>query len=158
MLLDLSKLIAALEGHTAALLSHAAALVSGGAETVTSAPRTRGRKAAGEEGGKALTAEQIAAASAAPSASTAATAQPAVTSAAAVATADKPVVTQPTLQQVADGIIAYANSLTGGRDKAVAILAQFGAKKVPELKPEQFAGVLAAIAAANAPAASDGLT
>jgi hypothetical protein len=39
-------------------------------------------------------------------------------------------------------IIALAKAR--GRDAAVAVLAQFGAAKVPELKPTQYAAALAA--------------
>lgn len=155
MLLDLSKLIAALEGHTAALLEHARALVAGGADAT---PKARGRKAAGEANGVAQTVEQIAAATPVTTAAVqVAASAPTVVTTAPVATVSDlpPVVTAVTLQQVADQIIAYANSPTGGRDKAVAILTQFGVKKVPELKPEQYAGVVAAVKAATA--ASDGL-
>lgn len=152
MLLDLSKLIAALEGHTAALLSHASALVSGGAETPKA---TRGRKAVGEVNGVAQTVEQVAASTLVTTAAVqAAASAPTVAATAAAGTAsDVPVVkTAKTLQQVADKIVALVNSPTGGRDKAVAILTKYGVKKVPELKPEQFDAVWVDLEAAEAPA------
>lgn len=127
----------------------------------TEAPKaTRGRKAVGEAEGKAQTVEQVAATAATSTAAVQAAATVATTpsTAAAAGTASEPkVVTQVTLQQVADKIIELANSPTGGRDKAVAILTKYGVKKVPELKPETFEAVLKDVAAANAPAASDGL-
>lgn len=154
MLVDFTKLISALEGHTKALLAHAEALVSGSSETT--APRPRGRRAAGEVNGVAVNPiDAVAAATPA-----AAAVQAAVNAAPQTVTAavdPKPVVTQPTLQQVADAIIALANSPTGGRDKAVAILSKYGVKKVPELKPENFVAVLADVTAANVPDASGGL-
>lgn len=157
MLIDFTKLISALEGHTAALLEHAKALASGG----TDAPKAaRGRKAAGEAEGKAQTVTEVAASSAAASGVVTAAVQPSAVTSPVTSTpsAEPKVVTQPTLQQVADKIIELANSPTGGRDKAVAILTKYGVKKVPELKPETFEAVLKDVAAAYTPSASDGLT
>lgn len=157
MLIDFTKLISALEGHTAALLEHAKALASGG----TDAPKAaRGRKAAGEAEGKAQTVTEVAAgAQSAPTGATVTATQTPATVVTPTTTVSEPkVVTQPTLQQVADKIIELANSPTGGRDKAVAILTKYGVKKVPELKPENFEAVLKDVAAAYTPSASDGLT
>lgn len=121
--------------------------------------KPRGRPAKGESNGVALPSpEQLAAAvSTATSAAAASTAQTALaaTSAGANAQADKPVLVQPTLQQVADAIIDLANNHS--RDKAVAILTKYGVKKVPELKPENFVAVLADVATAKAPSAADSL-
>src|SRR5882757_2168213 len=116
MLIDFTKLIAALEGHTKALLVHAEALASGAVDAVTP-KKPRGRPAAGETNGVATapTPEQLAAAP------TAAAGQPVSAQAVTSATtspsvsAEKPVVTQPTLQQVADAIIAVANSAASGQ-------------------------------------------
>lgn len=47
-----------------------------------------------------------------------------------------------TYQDAATAVTALAK--TKGRDAAVAILAQFGAGKLPEVKPEDFAAVVAA--------------
>lgn len=153
MILDLSKLIAALESHTKALFAHAEALATGGGEAAPK--KTRGRPAAGETNGVAV--DPTAAAASAPAASS--VAAPAATAAApasvsTAAVSDK-VATVPTLQQVADKIIDLANNHS--RDKAVAILAKYGVKKVPELKPADFAAVLLDVEAAKVPAASDSL-
>lgn len=150
MVLDLTKLIAALEGHTKALFAHAEALASGGTEAAPKKPR--GRPAAGETNGVAV--DPSAAAAAAPAASTA---TPAANFAAATTPAAEraAIVTAPTLQQVADAIIDLANNHS--RDAAVAILTKYGVKKVPELKPENFTAVLADVAKAKAPAASSDL-
>lgn len=155
MILDLSKLIAALEGHTKALFAHAEALATGGGEAAPK--KTRGRPAAGETNGVAV--DPTAAAASAPAASSVAAPAATVAAPASVSTAavsDKPVITQPTLQQVADKIIDLANNHS--RDKAVAILTKYGVKKVPELKPADFANVLIDVAAATAPAANSDLT
>lgn len=136
------------------------ALASGDGTTDAKAPgKPRGRKAVGEANGVALTPEQVAAQIAGASSASSAAAASTVSTATAVTTAgpagDLPaVVTQPTLQQVADAIIALVNSPTGGRDKAVSILTANGVKKVPELKPDQYAAVLAAVTAAAAPPTS----
>lgn len=144
MIFDFTKLHNVLERIAVAL--------EGGAKVdaaETAGPkRGRGRPAAGES--TPPTEAQTANAQSAAAASTISTAT-AVTSAGA----EKPVDKVPTLQQVADAIIDLANNVS--RDKAVAILAKYNVKKVPELKPEQFATVLADVAAAKAPAASDSL-
>lgn len=148
MLFDLTKL------HDV-LVRIAVALEGGDKLADTAAPKTRGRKAAGEANGVAQTVEQIAAATpvttaVAPVAASAPTVAPI---AAAVTASDvPPVKTARTLQQVADKIVALVNSPTGGRDKAVAILTKYGVKKVPELKPEVFDAVWADVEAADAPA------
>lgn len=151
MLIDLTKLIAALELHAKALFAHAEAM-AGGAEAAPK--KTRGRPAAGEVNGVAVNPETAAAS--APAASTAAAAVSTTPAAQAALAAGvngeatlAPVVTEATQQQVADAIIALANN--GSREKAVAILTKHGVKKVPELKKEQFAAVLADVRAASAP-------
>jgi hypothetical protein len=48
----------------------------------------------------------------------------------------------PTYQATADAVTKLAR--TKGRDAAVAVLAHFGAAKLPDVKPEQFAAVIAA--------------
>ena len=144
MILDYTKFIQALEAHTKALVEHTEALLG-----------FDGKKA---KGGKKTPAETPTETPAAvTTAAPAQTAAPAAntTVAAAPAASDPPVVTQPTLQQVADAIINLANTVS--RDKAVAILQKYGASKVPELKPEVFAAVLADVKVASAPAASSGL-
>jgi len=135
----------------------AVALENGTGEQAAPAPSTRGRKAKGEVNGVAVSPEQLAAAAAAAAPAASQTAQvsqaaaaTAAAPAAAATVAEKPVEVVPTLQQVADAIIDLANNHS--RDAAVGILAKFNVKKVPELKPEQFASVLAAVAAAKAPA------
>lgn len=155
MLIDFTKFIAALEAHTKALLVHAEAVASGAIGAVEGAVVTsrRGRKAAGEADGKALTPDQIAS-SVASAASAAAAAPAVVTVVEPNGTPLGTVAVQPTLQQVADAIIQLANSADGGRDKAVAILTKYGVKKVPELKPENFTAVLAEVAAAKNPPAA----
>lgn len=163
--MNIQPLIDAFENHTKALLEHAKALLhhaaSNGGEK---APSTRGRKAVGEVNGVAQTPEQLAAAVASAQPATAgvtASAGAPATAATQQTTVSElpPVVVQITLQQVADAIIGLANSADGGRDKAVSILTQFGVKKVPELKAEQYAAVLEAVKAkAAAPvSASAGL-
>lgn len=128
----------------------AAFLIGDGTEAPKTA--TRGRKAAGEAEGKAQTVTEVAAtAQSAPAAAAGAVTSPATVVTQPTTASEPKVVTQKTLQQVADAIIALANSPTGGRDKAVAILAKYNVKKVPELKPETFDAVLADVAAANAP-------
>lgn len=47
----------------------------------------------------------------------------------------------PTYQATADAVTKLAR--TKGRDAAVAVLAKFGAGKLPDVKPEQFAAVIA---------------
>ncbi|TXH58400.1 MAG: hypothetical protein E6Q97_02230 [Desulfurellales bacterium] len=54
----------------------------------------------------------------------------------------------PTYQDTADAITKLAR--TKGRDAAVAVLKTFGATKLPDVKPEQFAAVIAACEAAGA--------
>lgn len=166
MILDFSKFIAALEANTKAMLVHAEALAAHavGAIEGAVAPKTRGRKAVGEVNGVALTPEQLAAniAASTPAAAAVTTVAPVIVAPvtpAAVSAELPPVAVQITLQQVADAIISLANSADGGRDKAVSILTQFGVKKVPELKAEQYAAVLEAVKAkATAPvSASAGL-
>lgn len=147
MLIDLSKLIAALDNHAKALFAYAEAV--GG--KAAAAPAARGRPAKGES---APSPEQLAASVAGASTASAA---PAATNAGSVAPAEKPVIIAPTLQQVADAIIALANSANGGRDKAVAILTKYGVKKVPELKPENFQAVLDDVKAASAPSGAESL-
>lgn len=51
-----------------------------------------------------------------------------------------------TYQQAADAVTQLAQAK--GRDAAVAVLALFGAKKLPEVHPEDFASVIAACAQA----------
>lgn len=158
--MNIQPLIDAFENHTKALLEHAKALLhhaaSNGGEK---APSTRGRKAVGEVNGVAQTPEQLAAAIAGAASAANAPVTAAVVTPAAASAELPPVVVQITLQQVADAIIGLANSADGGRDKAVSILTQFGVKKVPELKAEQYAAVLEAVKAkAAAPvSASAGL-
>lgn len=48
----------------------------------------------------------------------------------------------PTYQDTADAVTKLAR--TKGRDAAVAVLSKFGAGKLPDVKPEQFAAVIAA--------------
>ncbi|AAR97700.1 hypothetical protein ACLRAE_12450 [Bordetella bronchiseptica] len=48
----------------------------------------------------------------------------------------------PTYQDTADAVTKLAR--VKGRDAAVAVLSKFGAAKLPDVKPEQFADVLAA--------------
>lgn len=54
----------------------------------------------------------------------------------------------PTYQATADAVTKLAR--TKGRDAAVAVLTKFGAAKLPDVKPEQFADVIAACEAAEA--------
>ena len=54
----------------------------------------------------------------------------------------------PTYQATADAVTKLAR--TKGRDIAVAVLAKFGAGKLPDVKPEQFAAVIAACEEAGA--------
>ena len=106
--------------------------------------RPRGRPAKGET--PANPEQQAAAQSASAGVAAAAT----VATPSATASTTDPVVEKViTLQQVADAIIDLANNHS--RDAAVAILAANNVKKVPELKPEQFKGVLDAVAKAKAP-------
>lgn len=138
----LERLVAALEAIAA--VAQAGSSIATAVEGAAAAPK-RGRPPKATDA--PANPEQSAAA--APAASTAPAAQ--------TPDADKPVETVPTLQKVADAIINLANSPDGGRDKAVAILTQHSVKKVPELKVEQYASVLAAVAKAVIPAASAGL-
>ena len=48
----------------------------------------------------------------------------------------------PTYQATADAVTKLAR--TKGRDAAVAVLNEFGAAKLPDVKPEQFAAIIAA--------------
>lgn len=54
----------------------------------------------------------------------------------------------PTYQATADAITKLAR--TKGRDAAVAVLNDFGAAKLPDVKPEQFAAIIAACEKAGA--------
>lgn len=54
----------------------------------------------------------------------------------------------PTYQDTADAVTKLAR--TKGRDAAVAVLSKFGASKLPDVKPEQFAAVIAACEEAGA--------
>ena len=54
----------------------------------------------------------------------------------------------PTYQATADAVTKLAR--TKGRDTAIAVLAKFGAGKLPDVKPEQFAAVIAACEEAGA--------
>lgn len=62
------------------------------------------------------------------------------------APAASPAANAPTYQDAAAAITKL--SRTKGRDAAVAILTEFGAAKLPDVKPEQFADVIAAAEAA----------
>lgn len=55
---------------------------------------------------------------------------------------------QPTYQETADAVVALSKAK--GRGAATEVLAKFGAAKLPEVKPEQFADVIAACLAAGA--------
>jgi hypothetical protein len=151
MILDFSKLLGALEAHTKALTENTAALLGGEAK------KPRGRPVKGEETAAPVTAAATVAATVQ---STPSVAGPAAATTAGAEPDLKPVKTQPTLQQVADAVVALANDpKRGGREAAVAILNKYGATKVPELKPENFQAALdEALAAGTAPAsASSGL-
>lgn len=54
----------------------------------------------------------------------------------------------PTYQATADAVTKLAR--TKGRDAAVAVLSEFGAAKLPDVKPEQFAAIIAACEKAGA--------
>ena len=54
----------------------------------------------------------------------------------------------PTYQATADAVTKLAR--TKGRDAAVAVLNEFGAAKLPDVKPEQFAAIIAACEEAGA--------
>ena len=54
----------------------------------------------------------------------------------------------PTFQDTADAVTKLARPK--GRDAAVAVLSKFGAGKLPDVKPEQFAAVIAACEEAGA--------
>ena len=54
----------------------------------------------------------------------------------------------PTYQDTANAVTKLAR--IKGRDAAVAVLSKFGAGKLPDVKPEQFAAVIAACEAAGA--------
>jgi hypothetical protein len=54
----------------------------------------------------------------------------------------------PTYQAAADAVTKLAR--TKGRDAAVAVLNEFGAAKLPDVKPEQFAAIIAACEKAGA--------
>lgn len=54
----------------------------------------------------------------------------------------------PTYQATADAVTKLAR--TKGRDAAVAVLTKFGAAKLPDVKPEQFAAIIAACEKAGA--------
>lgn len=54
----------------------------------------------------------------------------------------------PTYQATADAVTKLVR--TKGRDAAVAVLNEFGAAKLPDVKPEQFAAIIAACEKAGA--------
>lgn len=54
----------------------------------------------------------------------------------------------PTYQNASDAVTKLAR--TKGRDAAVAVLGKFGAAKLPDVKPEQFAAIIAACEKAGA--------
>lgn len=61
---------------------------------------------------------------------------------------ETPKVEGPSAKQVADAVLDLANNKS--RDVAVAILTKFKAGRVSELKPENYAAVMALVAEANA--------
>jgi hypothetical protein len=63
-------------------------------------------------------------------------------SAPAATTADSSSEAHATYEQAAQAITALSRAK--GRDAAVAVLSQFGASKLPDVKPDQFAAVVAA--------------
>lgn len=131
----------ALADLTAAVDRNTAALSAGGATPKTS---------------KKQTAETpLAAPPAAAAAAPAATSTPPVAPVAAAAAATVP------FKNVADALVLLAETKnadgTTNRDAAVALLADFGAKNVPGLKPEQYADFIAK-ATAKAKSIADGAT
>jgi len=134
------RLVVALENQSA-----------GEGDPTQAAPkRGRGRPAKGEAPAETAT-TPVSAPSSTTSASVVTTPAPAAEAPSTPATELAAIAVQPTLQKVADAIIDLANNVS--RDKAVAILTKYGVKKVPELKPENFAAVLKDVEAAKAPAA-----
>ena len=136
---DLQNLIAAIDRNTAAVTALAAAC-SGTVEEKAK----RGRPAKTAETAQNGPAP-AATSAAAPAAQVAQPAQngPAPASAASAAGG-----TGPSLQKVADAIIDLAN--TTGREAAVSILKKYGAEKVPQLKPADYAAALADVAVLKA--------
>lgn len=145
---DMLILAAALDRHAKALETCAVAL-SSNPPTKT----TRTSKAAAEtpaETAAAAAAAATQAAVVAPTAPAVATAPAAVTAPASAASAAAG--TGPSLQKIADAIIDLANTVS--REAAVEILHQFGAEKVPQLKPQDFPAILIAVAAKKNPPAT----
>lgn len=106
------------------------------------APATVKKEAAAKkEVQKAAEAVKPEAASTQPTAETTAAPEPKAEPSAASADA-------PTYQDAAAAITKLSRAK--GRDAAVAVLASFGAAKLPDVKPEQFADVIAAAAKAEA--------
>lgn len=146
--MDFTPLLKALEAHTAALLAHAKALGEEVVADVESAvKRGRGRPAKDS----AAPAQTVSAAVTTTSVTPATT--PVVSTA-----ASEPSAPQATLKQVADAIVKVCETVDGGRDKIKAILAQFQATKVPELKPADFPAALAAVSKLLTPAAEQTAT
>jgi hypothetical protein len=75
-------------------------------------------------------------------AAAASSATPPEQSAPAATTAESRSETPATYEQAAKAITALSRAK--GRDAAVAVLSQFGASKLPDVKPDQFAAVVAA--------------
>lgn len=105
--------------------------------TASNSPQTSAAKAA-------VAAQETAPETAAPSASGAESVTQMTAAEAEKATfgaANRPAAA-PTYQDASDAITKLAR--TKGRDAAIAVLAKFGASKLPEVKPEDFAAVIAA--------------
>lgn len=99
-----------------------------------------------------LAAESVSAPLQAPTQTDAPSAAPTKVSASAKTKPAKPSAEAPAPEQAAtyqDAAVAITNlARIKGRDAAVAVLAKFEASKLPDVKPEQFAAVIAAATAA----------
>lgn len=160
--MDFTPLLKALEAHTAALIANTKALIGEAVDEVEGAvKRGRGRPAKNETQAAAQTQTAAATTSATTAAATSAATTATTTGAAANTAASQPSAPQATLKQVADAIVKACETVQGGRDSIKEILAKYGASKVPELKPDSFAAVLADVNAllqpAAAPSAASGL-
>jgi hypothetical protein len=125
---QLNAIMAAL--GTSSLQPTAVAAPAPKAEKVEKAAKPKAEPKPEAAEGNAAAASSEPATTAAPAASSTASEQPA---------ADAPA---PTIADVNAAIIGLAKGK--GRDAAVAVLKEFGVAKAPELKPEQYAAVVAA--------------
>lgn len=143
----LQNLINALNANTAALLGEDAPPGTAPADpnAATAPKRGRGRPPKESAEASASTASATPAPASTPASAAASPASPPAPAPAAAPTPAPAVAvagSQPTFKQTADVLVLMCEKVS--RDAAVALLKQFGASKVPELKPAQYGDFIAA--------------